>query len=224
MQAATTRNIPASIPTGYVTQACQRPVRGYAYAPPGLTLAPVNDFSEPADETLMLAYAAGDMAAFEQLYSRHRTRLYRFLLRQLRDPSLADEFFQEVWQRVISARADWKPEAAFTTWLYRIAHNRLTDHWRALKHRPPAPADGDERAARVPDPDTPERNLSEFEQRRRLQLAMAELPEDQREVLELRLQQELSLEEIGQITGVGRETVKSRLRYAMDKLRTRLSE
>ena len=53
---------------------------------------------------------------------------------------------------------------------------------------------------------------------------MAELPEDQREVLELRLQQELSLEEIGQITGVGRETVKSRLRYAMDKLRTRLSE
>ena len=224
MQAATTRNIPASIPTGYVTQTRQRPARGYAYACPSLTLAPVNDFSEPADETLMLAYAAGDMAAFEQLYSRHRTRLYRFLLRQLRDPALADEFFQEVWQRVIAARADWKPEAAFTTWLYRIAHNRLTDHWRALKHRPPAPADGDERAARVPDPDTPERNLSDFEQRRRLQLAMAELPEDQREVLELRLQQELSLEEIGQITGVGRETVKSRLRYAMDKLRTRLSE
>ena len=167
MQAATTRNIPASIPTGYVTQTRQRPARGYAYACPSLTLAPVNDFSEPADETLMLAYAAGDMAAFEQLYSRHRTRLYRFLLRQLRDPALADEFFQEVWQRVISARADWKPDAAFTTWLYRIAHNRLTDHWRALKHRPPAPADGDERAARVPDPDTPERNLSDFEHRRR---------------------------------------------------------
>ena len=172
----------------------------------------------------MLAYAAGDMAAFERLYARHRTRLYRFLLRQLREPALADECFQDVWQRVIAARAGWKPEAAFSTWLYRIAHNRLTDHWRALKHRPAAPADGDERAARIPDPDTPERNLSEFEQRRRLQLAMAELPEDQREVLELRLQQELSLEEIGQITGVGRETVKSRLRYAMDKLRTRLSE
>ena len=171
----------------------------------------------------MLAYAAGDMAAFERLYARHRTRLYRFLLRQLREPALADECFQDVWQRVIAARAGWKPEAAFSTWLYRIAHNRLTDHWRALKHRPAAPADGDERAARIPDPDTPERNLSEFEQRRRLQLAMAELPEDQREVLELRLQQELSLEEIGQITGVGRETVKSRLRYAMDKLRARLA-
>ena len=172
----------------------------------------------------MLAYAAGDAAAFEQLYVRHRGRLYRFMLRQLRDPALTDECFQDVWQRVISARTTWQPDAAFTTWLFRIAHNRLTDHWRALKHRPPAPADGDERAARVADPDTPERHLSDFEQRRRLQLALAELPDDQREVLQLRLEQELTLEEIGEITGVGRETVKSRLRYAMDKLRARLSE
>ncbi len=198
--------------------------RGFADCGPGLTLAAVNDFSEPADESLMLAYAAGDTAAFEQLYSRHRGRLYRFLLRQLRDPALADECFQDVWQRVITAREGWKPEAAFGTWLFRIAHNRLADHWRSLKHRPPAPVDSDERAARVPDPDTPERILSEFEQRRRLQLALFELPDDQREVLQLRLEQELSLEEIGQITGVGRETVKSRLRYAMDKLRARLNE
>jgi len=197
---------------------------GFALGGPGLTLAAVNDFSEPADELLMLAYAAGDAAAFEQLYVRHRGRLYRFMLRQLRDPALTDECFQDVWQRVISARTTWQPDAAFTTWLFRIAHNRLTDHWRALKHRPPAPADGDERAARVADPDTPERHLSDFEQRRRLQLALAELPDDQREVLQLRLEQELTLEEIGEITGVGRETVKSRLRYAMDKLRARLSE
>ena len=201
-----------------------RRLHGYADRSRGRTLVEVNDVQETADEALMLAYAAGDTGAFEQLYSRHRSRLYRYLLRQLRDPALADEFFQDTWQRVIAAREGWKPEAAFTTWLFRIAHNRLTDHWRALKHRPPAPADGDERAARVPDPDTPERNLSEFEQRRRLQLALAELPDDQREVLQLRMEQELSLEEIGQITGVGRETVKSRLRYAMDKLRTRLNE
>ena len=70
---------------------------------------------------------------------------------------------------------------------------------------------------------TPERQLSAFEERRRLQLALEELPPDQREVVMLRLEQELSLEEIGEITGVGRETVKSRLRYAMDKLRQRLS-
>jgi len=189
-----------------------------------LTLAAVNDLAEPADETLMLAYAGGDASAFEQLYARHRGPLYRFLLRHLRDAALADEFFQDTWQRVISAREGWKPEAAFGTWLYRIAHNRLNDHWRAAKHRPAAPHDAEERTARVPDPDTPERQLSEFEQRRRLQLAMDELPPEQREVLLLRLEQELTLEEIGEITGVGRETVKSRLRYAMDRLRTRLNE
>lgn len=184
----------------------------------------MNDVAEVSDESLMLAYAAGDAVAFERLYQRHRSKLYRFLARQLHgNGALADEFFQDVWQRVITARQTWKPDAAFSTWLYRIAHNRLADHWRALQHRPPAPDDADERTERMPDHDTPERQLSEFEERRRLQLALDELPEEQREVVLLRLEQELSLEEIGEMTGVGRETVKSRLRYAMDKLRQRLN-
>ncbi|WP_202839873.1 RNA polymerase sigma factor [Luteimonas saliphila] len=208
----------------------QRPWRhGTRFPPPGagLTLLRVNEAApddppEPSDETLMLAYAAGDVAAFEALYGRHRLRLYRYLLRQLRDGALADELFQDIWQKVITARANWTPEAAFATWLYRIAHNRLADHWRARQHRPPAPVDADERTARVPDPDTPERQLSQFEQRRQLQLALDALPPEQREVIVLRLEQELSLEEIGEVTGVGRETVKSRLRYAMDKLRAQL--
>jgi RNA polymerase sigma-70 factor (ECF subfamily) len=178
----------------------------------------------PSDETLMLAWAGGDAAAFDPLYARHRVRLYRYLVRQLRDPSMADELFQDVWQRVIAARGGWTPEASFATWLYRIAHNRIADHWRARHYRPPAPADGDERAARIPDPDTPERTLSQFEQRRQLQVALDALPPEQREVLLLRLEQELTLEEIGAITGVGRETVKSRLRYAMDKLRAGVAD
>lgn len=177
---------------------------------------------EASDDALMLAYGAGDVSAFEQLYNRHRGRLYRFLLRHLRNQALADEMFQDVWQRLIAARERWQPDAPFGTWLYRIAHNRLADHWRAQQHRPPAPIDADARTARIPDDDTPERTLSEFEQRRQLQLALDALPPEQREVLLLRLEQELTLEEIGAITGVGRETVKSRLRYAMDKLRARL--
>lgn len=207
-------------------QACLSPTRRFPQPPPALTLRVMND-AEPvlndptraSDERLMLAWADGGTAAFEQLYARHRVRLFRFLVRQLRDQPLAEELFQDVWQKVITARGGWKPDAPFGVWLYRIAHNRLADHWRALKHRPPAPDDSDERAARIPDPDTPERNLSEFERRRALQLALDALPPEQREVLLLRLEQELTLEEIGAITGVGRETVKSRLRYAMDKLR-----
>lgn len=203
----------------------EAPLAHFICAPATRNLPSMNDAGagEPSDETLMLAYAAGQADAFEQLYLRHRGSLYRFLQRQLRDTALAEELFQDIWQKVIVASSGWRPEAAFTTWLFRIAHNRLNDHWRALRHRPPAPADADERAARVPDPHTPERTLSAFEQRRQLQLALDELPEEQREVLLLRLEQELTLEEIGRITGVGRETVKSRLRYAMDKLRTRLT-
>lgn len=197
---------------------------GFTPGPRARTLLAMNSGADAGDDVLMLAWTGGDVAAFEVLYGRHRGPLYRFLLRQTRDQALADEFFQDVWQRVIAARAGWTPDAAFSTWLFRIAHNRLNDHWRGLKHRPPAPADGDERAARVPDPTTPERELSDFEQRRRLQLAIGELPEEQREVVLLRLEQELSLDEIGAITGAGRETVKSRLRYAMDKLRARLNE
>ena len=178
----------------------------------------------PSDETLMLAYAGGDGVAFAELYERHRARLFHYLLGQLRDRPLAEELFQDVWQRVVHARAGWKPEAAFATWLFRIAHNRLNDHWRAARHRPVAPDDADERTARLADACTPELLADEQAQRLQLRRALAELPPEQQEVVILRLEQELSLEEIGQITGVGRETVKSRLRYAMDKLRARLSE
>lgn len=191
---------------------------------PSMDNGVANDSAGGSDEALMLAYAVGDVAAFETLYGRHRLRLYRFLLRQLRDGALADELFQDVWLRVLAARQGWRPEAMFTTWLFRIAHNRLADHWRALQHRPPAPDNADERTGRVPDPDTPEHSLSEFEQRRLLQCALDELPVEQREVILLRLEQALTLEEIGEVTGVGRETAKSRLRYAMDKLRMRLGE
>jgi RNA polymerase sigma-70 factor (ECF subfamily) len=175
------------------------------------------------DEELMLAYGAGDATAFEELYTKHRGPLFRFMLRQVREHGTAEELFQDVWYKVIGARERYRPEAKFSTWLFQIAHNRLTDHWRAQSHRPPVPEDAMARAEREPDPHTPDRQLSAFEERRRLQLALEELPPDQRETVLLRLEQDLSLEEIGAITGVGRETVKSRLRYAMDKLRQRMN-
>lgn len=175
------------------------------------------------DDALMLAWAAGEASAFEVLYGRHRGPLFRFMLAQLRDRPLAEELYQDVWQRVIAARSSWRPEAAFATWLYRIAHNRLNDHWRAQRHRPPAPVDAELRTAALADPEHPGSVAEQDEQRQRLQQALDELPDEQREAVLLRLQQELSLEEIGRITGVGRETVKSRLRYALDKLRARLN-
>ena len=188
-----------------------------------LTLASMGP--ERTDEELMLAYAGGDLLAFEMLYRRHRGTLYRFLLRSLRQRADADELFQETWSRLIAARERYRPEAKFTTWLLQIAHNLMIDGTR--RQRPMA--DGDEAEVALANLATPEREqpdhaLSAFERRRNLQLAIEQLPDEQRTAVLLRLEQELSLEEIAVVTGAGRETVKSRLRYAMNRLREVLSE
>ena len=180
--------------------------------------------AETSDEELMLAYARGEMPAFETLYGRHRGALYRFMSRSLKQRARADDLFQECWMRVIAARERYRPEAKFTTWLFQIAHNLLVDEFR--RERPQAGAEETEAvlaALDTPASERPEEQLSQFEQRRRLQLALAELPPEQREAFLLRAEQELGLEEISEVTGVGRETVKSRLRYAMVKLRERLA-
>jgi len=96
----------------------------------------------------MLAYRQGDAGAFETLYARHKGPLYRFVLRSVRERGLAEELYQEIWMRVIEARGRYTVQARFTTWLYTIAHHRLTDHWRRrglqlvdlADHDPPAPA------------------------------------------------------------------------------------
>lgn len=185
-----------------------------------LTLAPMG--AERTDEQLMLAYAEGDTLAFEILYRRHRGTLYRFLLRSLRQRADADELFQETWSRAIASRQRYRPDAKFTTWLLHIAHNLVIDRFR--RSRPQASSEETEAVFRdldAPEDERPERVLSEFEQRRRLQLALEELPDEQRVTFLLRMENGLGLEEIAEVTGAGRETVKSRLRYALARVRAR---
>lgn len=177
---------------------------------------------ERTDEDLMLAYAGGDLLAFEMLYRRHRGMLYRFLLRSLRQRADADEVFQDTWSRLIAARERYRPEAKFTTWLLQIAHNLIVDRFR--RQRPTASAEETEAVfdhLSTSENEQPEHVLSEFEQRRRLQLALEDLPEEQRVAFLLRVESGLGLDEIGAITGAGRETVKSRLRYALARIRAR---
>lgn len=174
---------------------------------------------DSSDESLMLRYGQGDAAAFDALYARHRRGLYAFLHRSLGQGPHLDECFQEVWTRVVAARARYRPEAKFRTWLLQIAHNLLVDGYRRHK-----PEDSDEEAlvAIADQAPQPDQAAESFEMRRRLQMALEQLPLEQRAVIDLRLREELSLEEIAEIAGVGRETIKSRLRYAMDRLRGRL--
>jgi RNA polymerase sigma-70 factor (ECF subfamily) len=181
-----------------------------------------------SDERLMLAYRAGDAAAFEALYRRHRGSLYRHLARQCGDPRLAEELYQDVWMRVIAARADYEPLARFTTWLYRIAHNRLIDHYRHHARDAAMLYDGDFDF----DPDTfpapagndPADRFVKADLGARLAGALAALPAPQREAFLLAEEGGLTLEEIAAATAAGRETVKSRLRYAVGKLRLSLRD
>lgn len=182
------------------------------------------------DEALMLAYARGAAHAFDALYARHRSGVYRYLLRQCGRAAIADELFQDVWMNVIRARAAYAPSARFATWLYTLAHHRIVDHWRATGQSTTISVDADEAtsaaveslaASRIDEPDVQAGNR---EVATRLHAALAALPPVQRDAFLLQHESGLSLADIAQMTDVGVETVKSRLRYAVAKLRSALSE
>ena len=185
--------------------------------------------TDPGDEDLMLSYAAGDAAAFEALYARHKGGVYRYLVRHCGNAGTADELFQDVWMNVIRVRASYAPTAKFTTWLYRIAHNRLIDHWRATGRVELVSAgvdDDDDPLDAIPGPrnDEPDVRAGAREIGARIRQALAALPAAQREAFLLHQEGGLELSEIAELTGTGIETVKSRIRYAQAKLRVELGD
>jgi RNA polymerase sigma-70 factor (ECF subfamily) len=180
------------------------------------------------DRRLMLAYARGEAAAFDALYKRHRNGVYRYLLRLCNNAGTADELFQDVWMNVIRSRDSYRPTARFATWLYTVAHHRIVDHWRSTGQAKLVSTDADETAgaeilalagSRGDEPDV---RLFTGQIRERLDKALTALPPAQRDAFLLQHESGLSLAEIGALTGVGIETVKSRLRYAAARLRAAL--
>jgi RNA polymerase sigma-70 factor (ECF subfamily) len=177
------------------------------------------------DAELMLRYADGDARAFDLVYARHKGPLYRYLLRQCRDRAIADDLFQDVWGRVIRNRKRYQAKAKFATFLYRVAHNCAIDQFRmrARRHDDQSePVEDSEDILAAPDAEQPERQLADAQFRSAFQVALDGLPDEQRAVFLLYEESGLSLDEIGEITGVGMETAKSRLRYAVIKLRKAL--
>ncbi len=176
----------------------------------------------PEDSALMLRYRDGDVAAFETLYRRHKDPLFRYLLRMCRQRAAAEDIFQDVWGKIIKSRNSYRPTAKFTTFLYHVAHNCFIDHIRRNKrHTDTADIDPDSQ----PDgADCPETLVEKSLARRRLDEALRSLPDEQRDVFLLYEEAGLSLDEISMVTDCKRETAKSRLRYAVQKLRSALDE
>lgn len=178
-----------------------------------------NELDDLTDEELMLSYRDGTAAAFDVLYTRHKGGLYRYVLRQLNNrPDIANELFQDVWMKLINARENYQATAKFTTWLYHLAHNRLVDHWRSEKFMKNN-VEYDEASELSDEYSDPHKELQNSQIQQQIKQAIAELPEEQRSAILLKEEASLSLAEIAEVTGVNRETVKSRLRYGVKRLR-----
>jgi len=176
----------------------------------------------PDDSALMLRYQDGDVGAFETLYRRHNDPLYRYLLRLCHHRDTAEDIFQEVWGKIVKSRASYRPTAKFTTFLYRVAHNCFIDHVRRNKrHAGNTEFDAELHASPG---DLPETSTERTLAKERLARALLELPEEQRDAFLLHEEAGLSIEQIASVTGSKRETAKSRLRYAVAKLREAIDE
>lgn len=184
---------------------------------------PIRDArDEETDETLMRAWQSGDAGAFDRLYARHRGGVFRYLLRQCNDHARAEELHQDVWLKLITARAGYRQTARFTTWLYTVARNRLIDHWRAHAPQRLVSLDTDEHAA--PETYDPHRAATSQQIGTRIIGALESLPDAQRDAFLLHVEGGLALAEIASLTHTPLETIKSRLRYAYARLRETLGD
>lgn len=188
--------------------------------------------TDDADETLMLRYAAGDMAAFDTLYGRHELAVWRFVLRSVKIQAVADDLLQDVWFAVARNAGSYEARAKFRTWLFTLAHNRLVDHLRTARNHTSLDVIDDSGEGRPGLADTlaadsgfgPVRQLQSREQAAALVRAVEQLPFEQREAFLLQAEADLSVQEIAEATQVNFETAKSRLRYARASLRQQLQE
>jgi RNA polymerase sigma-70 factor (ECF subfamily) len=183
------------------------------------------------DEALMLAWQAGNAAAFDRIYERHRGGVFRYLLRHCRDRATAEELHQDVWLKLIAARARFDAAARFTTWLYSVARNRMIDHWRrnAAQRLVSLDDDGDGRGIGelLEDSDpagNPQRAATVLQESALLVAALEALPAAQRDAFLLHVEGGLAVGEIAALTSTPAETVKSRLRYAYKRLRASLGD
>ena len=173
-----------------------------------------------SDEALMLAYAQGDGAAFEQLYQRHKKVVYRFFIRQnlIPAPSVAEELMHDTWLKIINARESYQATALFKTYLFTVARRLLIDHREKMIHR----QQESKESALEQENDTLVKRATENDSQTlhcAIKNQIYALPFEQREVFLLKQESGFTIEQIALITHQNKEKVKSQWRYALKKMR-----
>lgn len=189
--------------------------------------------AKSSDEELMAHYREGDARAFEVLLKRHEGPVFRFIFRIVKSRELANDLLQETFLRVVKNAKRYSPKAKFTTWLYTIARNQCIDALRKASHRrhpsldQPQGADPEGRTLmeKLPgrSPDGYDRTDA-TQLRGRIEEALDRLSEEQREVFVMREFQRLKFKDIADVIGVSENTIKSRMRYALENLRLALAD
>src|SRR5215470_544740 len=183
--------------------------------------------TDDADEDLMVLYQKGEVRAFELLLTRHRKPVYNFILRFVGDKETAEDLLQEAFMRVIKGAEAYKRQAKFTTWLYTIARNLCVDQTRRRKHRKhaslDAPMDTSDDSGSLMDV-LPSNEMASDRKSETMQRAISALSDEQREVFLMREFLDMPFKQIADVVGVPENTVKSRMRYALEKLRLELDE
>jgi len=170
----------------------------------------------------------GDLDALSELISRYQNRLYRYLLRIVRQPAEAEDLFQQTWLKVVEKIGAFDADRNFDAWLFTLARNLAIDHLRRVRPQSLDEPLDDSRhcetmADRIPSrDDTPLEQALAAERRIAIGDAMAALPLIYREVLTLRFEEEMNIEDIAQVTAVPLSTPKSRPRRALEQLREAL--
>ena len=182
-------------------------------------MAPSQDgrFEDLPDERMMAESLKGSTAALEHLYQRYARRILRFTYRLVQDYHDAESITQEVFLRLLKDSAAYDPGRRFSTWIFTIARNLCLDV--RARRRPEAIGDGDRFASRAPDP---ARDAHDREVADRLHAALDALPPSSREIIQLRMVEQLPYREIAEILGCPESTARSRMNLAIKRLRARL--
>ena len=169
----------------------------------------------------------GDPDAVSALIGRYQHRLYRFLIRLIQDSATAEDLFQQTWIRVLEKIGSYDARRNFEAWLFAIARNLAIDQ---LRRRRAFSLDEPDDSGEAPldrltaGGRSALEQLLDFERGAMLAAAIGELPAIHREVLTLRFEEDMKLEQISEVAGVPLSTVKSRLHRALESLRVRLEE